>query len=398
MSLFKSEEQNERCGVVVDIGSGSVGIALVLSREDTNELQVIWSHREYMLIKDVSDQFALLKDINTTLINAFLELGSSGIAALHTYNHKLVIKYMQIALCAPWAFTVTKSIQFEDEHPFEVTQDMLDELLETAKKESRQEEVHGELIEKLGVRIIAEMTVHVELNGYFVQNPLGHTCRSIKLSHITALGQEKLLLTLKELHNKIVPKAEVHQYSFMYIFYQVLRHLHPNTTEVCLLTITNETTEIGLVRDDLLSYSTFAPYGLYTLAREISAACDIPKEEAYGLLKNNSNMSSLYGGKNKEKIEAVFTAYEAQIAQLFSNTGDALTIPRTIFLHTSQNTESFFSKRIKNAAQQATGGTHTIHLFTSELLGDKTMTDTALALSVYFFHAKHTYTELEGGV
>lgn len=395
MSLFKHTSKNERCGVIVDIGSGSVGVAIVVSNEQTNSLQILWTHREQMLIKNTANEHVLLKDINTALINAFLELGSAGVKTLHEHDTTLSLEHIQVALCAPWAYTITKQVHFEDERPFVVTQELIKELIETAHRESEQYEVDGSSLEVLGVRRIAQTTTRVELNGYHIKQPINKLCQSITLFHITALAREKLLQTLEEHQVKLMPRAEVSEFSFMYLFYQVLRHLHPNTTEACLIDITNEATEIGIIRDDVLVHTTYAQTGLYTLAREIAVACDVPKEEAYSMLKNGSDMPSAYGEKKRTKIEAVFNAYEENIAQLLTQTGDPIAIPRTIFLHTSLHTENFFSEHIKKAATTATKGDHTLHLITSQLLENRSMADTALALSAYYFHSQKTYAELE---
>jgi hypothetical protein len=174
----------------------------------------------------------------------------------------------------------------------------------------------------------------------------------------------------------------------MHLFYRVLKDLHPDTSEICLIDITDEATEIGIVRDNILKQTTHVPIGMYTLAREIASACNIPKEDAYTYIKDGTVVQT---DKNAAAIEGIFASYESSIAELFSRTGDSLSIPKTLFLHTAKTTEDFFAKRLKEAAKRSTGSTHTVHLFTSELLGDTAMEDTALALSSYYFHTREKH-------
>jgi len=241
--------------------------------------------------------------------------------------------------------------------------------------------------------MITDGVVDVQLNGYSVGDPIGSKSKSISLSHISALAYEKILLSIDESTEKILPRVTPEHYSFMYMFYQVLKYLHPDTSEICLIDITNEATEIGIVRDNILQHVTYAPYGLFSISREIALACSIPREEAYTLLKEGSDtVKSMYSESKQKEIETIFSSYEEKVSEAFKNTGDALSIPKTLFVHTSRNTEEFFSKHLKNAATQATGKAHSIHLFTSELLGDKTMEDSALALSAHFFHTQELYS------
>jgi hypothetical protein len=55
-------------------------------------------------------------------------------------------------------------------------------------------------------------------------------------------------------------------------------------------------------------------------------------------------------------------------------------------LHTTKDTEAFFIEQLKKATEKAGIGGISILLCTSELVGNKEMEDTALALSTYYFH------------
>jgi hypothetical protein len=291
MSLFRAKTKESECGIVIDIGSASVGVAIVSSVNINEKMEIIWSHREYERIKDVPDTADSLRDICTVLVNALLELGSNGLKTLHQYDPKLSLRYAQVAICAPWAHTVTKTITFEDEHPFEVTPSLIDQLVSSAKKQTFETAVDGKLVADLGLRTISEETVSVEINGYTVNKPYGKSGRSVAIAHVTAVAQEKLISTLEESMGKILPKVAIDCYSFMYLYYRTLRALHPHTSEICLVDVTNEATEIGIVRDNVLRYASFTPFGMYDLAREIALACTIPKEEAYSYIKDGRDLS-----------------------------------------------------------------------------------------------------------
>lgn len=391
MSLFSAKPSDVRCGAIVDIGSGSVGLAIVVSNTDIQKLEIVWSHREYILTKEKDDMQVLLKEISTALINALLELGNAGIKALYEHNPELSIKHIQTTISAPWSYTVTKRILYEDESEFTVTKELIAQLIESAKSQTQATIVGGKAMEDLGLQIITDATLGVELNQYAVVDPQDKRCTSIQLSYLQALAEIKILATIDELHKKILPKAELEHNSFMYVFYQVLRYLHPNTSEICLIDVTDEATEIGIVREGILQHTAHTKYGMYSIARSIAQTCGIPKEEALGLLKTEGGKES-YPQEMQNKIQQVFDSYTENISKLFLETGDALSIPRTLFLHTSVNTEEFFSQHIKLASEKVTNDTHTIHLCTSELFKNIDLSDTALILSADFFHNKELYT------
>ncbi len=201
-------------------------------------------------------------------------------------------------------------------------------------------------------------------------------------------------MTLEDSLQKIVPKAEVEYFSFMYLFYRTLKNLHPDTSEICLIDVTNEATEIGIVRDNILKYTTHTPFGMYSLAREIAEICKIPKEEAFSYLKSGRDLQDgSFTEQMLAEVDIALNAYEDKIAELFKQTGDTLAIPKTLFLHTAKATEEFFSKHLKNAAKKATTTNHSIHLFTSEVLEGIDIDDTALGVSAYTFHTRERNEE-----
>jgi hypothetical protein len=395
MFLFNRKTPLFHCGAIIDVGSGSVGIALVVKNNETHQSQIIWSHREYMLIKDTASERELQKEMNTTIINALLELGSNGVKALHQTHPSLKVEYIQTAISAPWSYTVTKTVNYEQSKEFEVTHELLKEMVKTAKKQVVTENVQKKVTDELGLRIITDASVQTLLNGYLVKDPIGSYCTSVSFSLISALANEKLLTTLEDSLQRIFPKVAVEHYSFIFLFYIVLEHLHPNTAEIYLVDITNEATEIGVVRDNVLHHTTHIPTGMFTLARAIASKTKLPKEEAFALLKEGyADTIKMYTKRQREQIEEIRTGYINELTQLFNETGDALTIPNTIFLHTAKNTEDFFLKCFKEATKNLAKSEHKIHLFTSELLEKRTMEDSALALSIHYFQMKDTYSNL----
>ncbi len=384
MSFLSRENKDVRCGVIVDIGSGSVGVAIVVSTQSTNDLTIVWSHREHMLIKDTGANTDIVREINTATLNALLELGNGGVKALYAFNKELRVRSIQTTLSAPWSFTATKTIHFEDQVPFLVTESLIEQLVTSAEKET----TASLTAQADDIRIIASATVDIELNGYSVKEPVGKKCLQIDIAHITVAAEEKILAAVEDSYHKILPQVPFLHYSFMYLYYQVVRHLHPDTQEVCLIDITNEATEMGIVRDDVLKNTAFISVGLYSLAREIAQTCDIPKEEAYAILKSGIDIHTQYTEKVCTQLEHIFGAYQEALLPLFTKTVDALEVPHTIFIHTTKDTETFFIEQLQKTAEKAGLKELTVLLCTSELVGNKEMEDTALALSTYYFHTQ----------
>ena len=392
--MFGISKPDHRSAIAVDIGSSSVGVAVVcLHADDTPE--IIWEHREYNLIRSDASPAAQTKQIKTTLINAFLELSQIGMAALRNSGHSTDITEVQALISAPWSYTITKTINLKDEHPFTVTEDTLSELVESARKQSKLTFATNKLAAELGLVITHGDVINVAVNEYSVTDPTDQKGRTLSLSYLETAISEHIIETLEDTVNKFFPKAKQSNYSFMYAFYLTLKHMHPNTSEICLIDVTGEATEIGIVRDNTLKHTSFVSAGTYTIARDLAEACSIPKEEAYSYMKDSPDeIVERLPKRSSDKVQEVLNSYQEHLADLFSRTGDILTIPKTIFLHTDVRTEEFFINQITRAAHAATGVTHTIHPFTTKVLDHAESNDSAVLVAVNFLAKKEAYFTL----
>jgi len=170
-------------------------------------------------------------------------------------------------------------------------------------------------------------------------------------------------------------------------------------TEYCLIDLTYEATELAIIRDGVLQYTTHTNIGINTLVRNFAQRLQVPEGDARTLLKNSYEADSTDGLKPSEKttFTKLMNEYVEALEQLFHETGDALSIPKVIFLHGNTLHEQFFDNYISAAAKAATSSVHTIHNLSQELLAGKyTATDitqlgqnsidTSTLLAAQFFH------------
>lgn len=395
---FGSLVHERECGVIVDIGSGSVGAALIVSEPDQKKPIFVWSNREYVLLGSNEAGEVTLRHIHTALINIFLTLGGQGIKQLHRYDTELKPTHMQMTISAPWSHTGIKRVQYTDEHPFTVTPELLQELSDTAKKHTTETILKNTLLKENGTVALDNKPIGIITNGYNVPYTTNAHTRNLSLIYLSALAQKRTIEIVEDSKNKLFPKTALFTHSFMYIYYKVLKQSAPDITEACLIDVTSEATEIGIIREGMLTHVTHIPYGTYTLTRDIAAACTIPKEEAYTYLKGEQHfIDTKLSDIKKEDVTSILTAYEERLAKLFKSTGDALAIPKSIFIHTDPHTEFFFKKHIAEASRIATNIDHTMHLVTESFLASEHAHDTGLELSGMYFHQQHCATLKKNG-
>ncbi len=372
-----------RCGAIIDIGSGSVGAAIVAYDPSSGKSDIVWSHREFTLLRTSTTLVDAERAVKTAFVNVFLELGNAGVRALAAHRKDAQIQTVQVSLAAPWQYTATKMVNFKDEKPFVVDHDLLKDLTKRAHEQGEKEANESQLLQEFGLTLIAQDTIGTTVNGYAMTDAVKKHAKELSFVHISMLGVKSMVDTVRETQEKILPRAKLSMTSFVFMFYSVVMRLYPHTLEAAIIDITKEATELGIVRDGALRFVGHIPVGSFTLARAISEQLSIPPEEAFTYLKTNTDYGiASIPEKHKSIVDQVFGAYNDELKVLLGSTGDDLSIPRSIFIHTELHTELFFNKAIKAAANELTATEHTIHPVTSKLITESHSGDTAILLGV----------------
>lgn len=408
MALFSLGKSSDTFGALIDVGSGSVLVAVVHSAANELHPRIVWSYREHAPIKNVDSLEQSAKAVMSALVNATIELDSKGRQALNEYREGAHITQLQVSISAPWSYTVTKTIKYDQEKEFDITSVLIEELLQATEAKIAEELQENEAVNRLGLTIITDATMDMLANGYRVLHPEGNTANHFSLSRASAVAQQYLVDALQENGEKLFANVPNHKLSFILMMYSVVRDLLPEVYDQCLVDVTYEATEIGIVRNGTLEYCTHTPFGSFSLAREICAVTDVPLHEAFGYLHTDTPFSFLetLNERQRKEVEEIFERYTERLTELFHETGDELSIPKRIAVHADLKSEPFFLDLIEKAAKRAIKSSPSITPVSREILRQtyepdaltqiaETTTDTALLLSALFFHKHHDSTSFE---
>lgn len=399
MGFFSIRNNGSRYGVLIDIGSGSVLAAIIHSDPSLEHPVIIWSNREHAPLRNIDTIEQSAKAVMTALVNVSMQLDAEGRKALYDYDSGARLSELQCSISAPWSYTVTKTANFRQESPFIITTDLVNELRESIGRQIEEDLESNETLQNLGLEITTHCTMDVLSNGYRVLDPVGQKSNSFAISHASVVAQEYLVDAIDEMRNKLFVETRLSKISFILVLFSVVRELFPGTYDICLVDITYEATEIGIVRDGTLKYSTHTPFGSFSLAREISIITGAPLHEAFSYLHTEKPYSFIesLNSEQKQQISTVFEEYTKRVSELFHETGDTLSIPKRIAIHSDLNSESLYTDLIEKAAKQALKSKPSITSITTEIISRAYQMDseevkrviqgdTALLLSARFFH------------
>lgn len=394
MSFFSSKTSNERFGLIIDIGSGSAMVAIVASEPKAAEPTIIWNKREVASLRQIDSLNESSKSVMTALVSVLLEFETSGRAALRSYQAGAKISKVQFSIAAPWAYTVVKNINYNQAEEFDITSELLQELSSAAQQKTDFQLKEQEVANDLGLKVATRATLQTIMNGYKVVSPLNKKATELSLIHTSVVVHAYLLENLKDIQRKMFPKISMEIFSYALVLHCVANDVTDQKSNICLIDVTYEATEMTIVRHGAISYVTHAPFGLYSLAREVAVCTKLPLNEAFQHLNSSSFDSFLKSlpDSQKKDVETALEAYVTKITELFKETGDDLAIPRQIIIHTEKNSEPFMSELIEKAARRAIKSDSVITLATDVLVskllasGATIPDDTALITSAHFFH------------
>jgi len=403
MSLFSSGKNNVRFGALIEIGSGSVVVSIIKSDATKKNPEIIWSQREFASLKSIKSHEQDDKSIMAVLMNVILQVNSTGYKVLKAYDPNARIGHVQISITAPWSYTISKTIEYSEDQEFTITAELINNLIATAQKKVDKNKTEKEIASEHGLTVLTRSVTDIRSNGYKTTKPLNQKARAISITQISAIAETAITDAVIDLQRKILPNADLKTFSFMMMFQTLVRKLYPQTNDFCLIDVTYEATEIAIIRNDTLKYCTQTAIGVNTLARGLAKVLSIPHEEALAFMREpyySTALKSLPDSKIMAMKE-VLKNYQVQLVKLFKETGDNLSIPRTMFLHGSAGADGILQTQMMDAAKIATSSSYDIFEISSEILTKsytakqkKTLfsvtSDTSVLLAAQFFHTKES--------
>lgn len=389
MFHFREKADRPIFGVLIDISSGSVGVGIVASIPENKLPELVYIHRTHMRVtlapnNDKDDW----RRIRETLFSSALLLTQDGMSVLRAKYPKAQISRMFITCSSPWAYTIARDVQYESKEPFKVTKEMLDDLVENVEAEIMQalrEEAQGT---RESYQIVERATVDLNINGYSIHNPLNLKGSEISFSHVTGLIPQTLISFLFEAQEKLFPGTTTRIHTFMLVMYCVLRDIFPRMHTHCIIDVTGEATEFGIVENNLLIENTYIPYGSNTLVRNIMERTNKPAADIEGLLAAAHAQDSVA----QEDFKAEIENYEGMVQAAISEILGRRVFPHDVIITTHTKYESLFKGVIARALKQSTDIQSNVISIEPKLISEITQTseaDVYLVLAARFFHKLH---------
>lgn len=277
--------------IIFDVGSGSIGGAIVMLDDGSGKPRVLFSTR-HNLEADATFSFeaffrrmarthgTVTNEIGRELSRVSQAAGESiwrGSRPLHAET-PLAFSGVDIFFSAPWYTTRSYHIDLESETPRPVTSVLLQSMLSDAAAALREE------MSRADMKIFEQSIMGVELNGYQTLTPLNSAARSVTVHTLTSAISRRTLSAVEAPLRTHFNNREITKHSFAKATYTVLRDLFPKEENWFSVDISGEMTEVVEVQGGVVHRLSTFPIGRHTLTRIIMQLNQATCSEAESVL------------------------------------------------------------------------------------------------------------------
>jgi len=355
---------------VVDIGSASIGVALVTLRHNDAPLVHDTYRESFLVSNDTTGFVALSRAMYTTLTNVLNIFATRE--AYKKYGGDIDNAY--ITFSSPWYMSQTKLVKYGGTDSFSVSKEIIETALEKEVERFSHELYDRKKTKNSDVgEIIDRSIIDIRLNGYSVDDVIAQTVQSMELKiFFSAVSKEvhtKVLRILEDVYG--IRDGEVH--SLPLVLFTVAEGLIATDDIFTILDVTGDVTDASIIKHGVLVETVSFPLGKDNVILEVAKVFAVSPAQATSLL-------TLYGlGKSDVattiKIESVLDTVLTEARRIGEHVCNDLwttrIVPKQAFIIADSELTSWMNeyKKKKNMPVQCI----TWHTLEFHILGEKVL-------------------------
>lgn len=329
MGLFGTKKHETV--LVMELNSGSVSGAFILKEKGQAPLVIDTAKREFSR-REIMDPARLKDDLFTALDSVSLQLQKN----FHGRPSRIFI-----ILTAPWSHAEIRAVKYESNHDFKFTEKMGMKMVSAEMKKLNHEDPERTLVD--------HRTVEVLLNGYPTDAPNGKLCRVAELKCLFSFAPLELLSAVRDrLHRTW--RASVIFSSVISSDFMVLRDISPGNSEMMIINVGAEMTEVSVLGHGHISGTATFPIGERTFIRAsagILGKSSLETDSLFSLLISRSLEST-----QMEKAQSAFLSarekWQAGLKSVLMELCPGRSLPSQIFFSSNSIVTEYFTSDMKS--------------------------------------------------
>ncbi len=308
---------------VLEIAGSSVSGILIRQNKENKKIEILAQSRLPV---------NFLFDVNFEAFWRSAKNALNKIVKNLAQNRPSKINAVFCVFLSPWFTPQIKIAEVKRENPFEITKDLLNELVKNeektfeAKKNSNFKNLEREFIER--------EIIKTELNGYYTQSPVGKYAATLKTYIYMSLGIKEAEEGVKKEVLDNFGDVPLTFRTFPLVSFYVMDRIFQKTEGMILVDIGGEMTDVSLVRKDCLRQVVSFPRGKNFIVRKACSVLNTFPHEAFSFIKTYLNGHS--SEKDSEKISKILEEARNEWFSFFEtavkNISEQAPLPQNLFL------------------------------------------------------------------
>lgn len=342
MSFFSFKKKNtDGYSLVFNINSGSVAGALVKITEKEG-VNLIHYHKEPILFQteiSIPQHLVLMKKSLTAVAQ---NIQAEGFKKIIKKNKKpITIDKFFYLFSSPWCLSQTKIIKIREPKLFKVTENYINKLIND-QGEKFQMEIPG------SEKIIEKKIIQIKTNGYIVNDIYNKVIQDLELSVLFTIVPDDILNAVETAVSSVFVVKNAWCHSSTLSIFSAIRDLFPQKEDFIHIDISEEITDIFIVKDNTIVSNASLPYGRNHFIRELSTVLKVTEEIADSMIKMSINKSNdeLAAVKLSVAMDTAGRNLLGKINDILNSFKEKIYVPNTIFLIVNNDLILFLKNKL----------------------------------------------------
>jgi len=345
----------KKASLICDIGSASVGIALV--DFSTPKPTILISSRAPISIQEVFD-LSSLEPLLVSFFDEALRMTEKSQKSMGIEGEGRQIEAIHFFFSSPWYVAKSISQEIIKEKPFFLDQHSLENLILSEEKRFQEALVSSPQGSFLGdMAVIERELLTIRLNGYETSNPFLKQATNIDLSLFMSVVPHRLLHSLDSRVSKTFHVKNIFAHAFPLAGFRAIKLAAPQEKEYLFLDIAGEMTDTVMVKSGVISYVGSFSFGRNALIRAVAKSFSLPLEASVSLLSLHSK--DMLDADTKTKIETLvreaLITWRSEIEMIIKKNTGEMQFPQRVFVTVDDDVSFVFLSALRNATGDERG-------------------------------------------
>ncbi len=355
-SIFRKKEEKPKISLLVDIGNGTVEVALAIFSQNKKPT-FLGVAKESFIIVDRPDSTRLTRDM-IGILDSSLDYLMKDVAKSDTWiAGDKKINNVAVSFSSPWFVSETKHIHMSKPDSFSITESLLSELVMKESATFTQDLQGGSSADNI-FDVIEKNITNMKLNGYNSSNPLEQKTKDLEISVCLSailkdLSQKVDDTILKYIH---ISKEDISMHTFPMVCFSVISQMFSPDEDFIAIDVTSEVTDVSVIKSGSIVASASFPLGRNLIVRQISKAFNSNSEIAESNL--HMYMEKKADTSVFEKVNQVLLntekEWEIYFKNIISDLSPSTDLPKKVYITADSDAAMIFVDFLSLPKQDAT--------------------------------------------